>query len=149
MMCSVVFSSRRRHTRCALVTGVQTCALPIYLLRRGAVFIDLLDQPAGRRGLGEDDALADGGGQYRHRLRDGFRERAAQLASDQGANDAATDDEGRPPPRIELARLVEQGHITDGGPALYGRSRQRSRRSAQRRVGTQGGWTRGTRWPQG
>src|SRR3546814_6814316 len=24
------FSSRRRHTICALVTGVQTCALPIY-----------------------------------------------------------------------------------------------------------------------
>src|SRR3546814_10247976 len=24
------FSSRRRHTRCALVTGVQTCALPIF-----------------------------------------------------------------------------------------------------------------------
>src|SRR3546814_2078300 len=24
-----VFASRRRHTRCALVTGVQTCALPI------------------------------------------------------------------------------------------------------------------------
>src|SRR3546814_5935963 len=24
-----VFTSRRRHTRCALVTGVQTCALPI------------------------------------------------------------------------------------------------------------------------
>src|SRR3546814_19620090 len=27
------FSSRRRHTRCALVTGVQTCALPIWLPR--------------------------------------------------------------------------------------------------------------------
>src|SRR3546814_3458645 len=26
----VIFSSRRRHTRCALVTGVQTCALPIF-----------------------------------------------------------------------------------------------------------------------
>src|SRR3546814_5759003 len=26
------FSSRRRHTRCALVTGVQTCALPILWL---------------------------------------------------------------------------------------------------------------------
>src|SRR3546814_17622676 len=26
------FSSRRRHTRCALVTGVQTCALPIFVL---------------------------------------------------------------------------------------------------------------------
>src|SRR3546814_11579807 len=24
------FSSRRRHTRCALLTGVQTCALPIF-----------------------------------------------------------------------------------------------------------------------
>src|SRR3546814_11340172 len=32
-MCLLVvffFSSRRRHTSCALVTGVQTCALPIY-----------------------------------------------------------------------------------------------------------------------
>src|SRR3546814_5743053 len=27
--CVFFFSSRRRHTRCALVTGVQTCALPI------------------------------------------------------------------------------------------------------------------------
>src|SRR3546814_5347024 len=27
----IFFSSRRRHTRCALVTGVQTCALPILL----------------------------------------------------------------------------------------------------------------------
>src|SRR3546814_1054678 len=26
------FSSRRRHTRCALVTGVQTCALPIFII---------------------------------------------------------------------------------------------------------------------
>src|SRR3546814_2782912 len=32
MFCYIFFfSSRRRHTRCALVTGVQTCALPIYL----------------------------------------------------------------------------------------------------------------------
>src|SRR3546814_2657851 len=30
------FSSRRRHTRCALVTGVQTCALPILLCLPGA-----------------------------------------------------------------------------------------------------------------
>src|SRR3546814_4625405 len=30
------FSSRRRHTRCALVTGVQTCALPICGQRRAA-----------------------------------------------------------------------------------------------------------------
>src|SRR3546814_5598175 len=33
------FSSRRRHTSCALVTGVQTCALPIWMVipKRGAV----------------------------------------------------------------------------------------------------------------
>src|SRR3546814_2771240 len=30
-----VFSSRRRHTRCALVTGVQTCALPIWIVPPG------------------------------------------------------------------------------------------------------------------
>src|SRR3546814_8565424 len=29
------FSSRRRHTRCALVTGFQTCALPISLGSKG------------------------------------------------------------------------------------------------------------------
>src|SRR3546814_13209130 len=29
MLLFFFFSSRRRHTRCALVTGVQTCALPI------------------------------------------------------------------------------------------------------------------------
>src|SRR3546814_11544921 len=28
------FSSRRRHTSCALVTGVQTCALPICVFRQ-------------------------------------------------------------------------------------------------------------------
>src|SRR3546814_2440969 len=32
VICFFFFSSRRRHTRCALVTGVQTCALPIYPL---------------------------------------------------------------------------------------------------------------------
>src|SRR3546814_7014456 len=29
------FSSRRRHTICALVTGVQTCALPIFAAGQG------------------------------------------------------------------------------------------------------------------
>src|SRR3546814_3715260 len=39
------FSSRRRHTRCALVTGVQTCALPICVL-------------LGRQSLAGDDLAA-------------------------------------------------------------------------------------------
>src|SRR3546814_19858851 len=36
MLCLFFFSSRRRQTRCALVTGVQTCALPICLWQRKA-----------------------------------------------------------------------------------------------------------------
>src|SRR3546814_2807712 len=40
MLVCFFFSSRRRHTRCALVTGVQTCALPIY--------VDAVDHPLGR-----------------------------------------------------------------------------------------------------
>src|SRR3546814_7014645 len=44
------FSSRRRHTRCALVTGVQTCALPIYLIPDLNLF-DNCDVPLRYRGM--------------------------------------------------------------------------------------------------
>src|SRR3546814_1350592 len=37
------FSSRRRHTRCALVTGVQTCALPISTTFGTPAKLDLSD----------------------------------------------------------------------------------------------------------
>src|SRR3546814_21045810 len=40
VLSSFVFSSIRRHTRCALVTGVQTCALPIYRDREVRVDLD-------------------------------------------------------------------------------------------------------------
>src|SRR3546814_15487580 len=36
----IFFSSRRRHTRCALVTGVQTCALPIYYCNTASLRLD-------------------------------------------------------------------------------------------------------------
>src|SRR3546814_2858419 len=66
------FSSIRRHTRCALVTGVQTCALPIWLTRvpgigkktaerlllelRGKLGADIA-HPAGSTPSGRDDIL--------------------------------------------------------------------------------------------
>src|SRR3546814_9134849 len=41
-MCCFFFSSRRRHTRCALVTGVQTCALPIWAPGSGLGQLEVL-----------------------------------------------------------------------------------------------------------
>src|SRR3546814_1259469 len=41
------FSSRRRHTRCALVTGVQTCALPIFDAN-GIVSVHAKDKGTGK-----------------------------------------------------------------------------------------------------
>src|SRR3546814_10682928 len=59
VMFGFFFSSRRRHTRCALVTGVQTCALQIYVqddaAARGiseAAFIEGL-KPVARSGIAE------------------------------------------------------------------------------------------------
>src|SRR3546814_17162701 len=40
LWCLFLFASRRLHTRCALVTGVQTCALPIYLRSTALEFLD-------------------------------------------------------------------------------------------------------------
>src|SRR3546814_4911478 len=49
------FSSRRRHTRCALVTGVQTCALPIFAQRLHR----RLDDVVRRRKVGLADTQID------------------------------------------------------------------------------------------
>src|SRR3546814_1424650 len=43
------FSSRRRHTRCALVTGVQTCALPIFNVPIRTVLLTALSKYDGTR----------------------------------------------------------------------------------------------------
>src|SRR3546814_10029405 len=53
------FSSRRRHTRCALVTGVQTCALPIWRL---VVLHSDKDLPSARMAARREgfDQLLDG-----------------------------------------------------------------------------------------
>src|SRR3546814_5097861 len=55
--CIFFFSSRRRHTRCALVTGVQTCALPICRDRIRARRRGSSRQDAGTAARQEDDVL--------------------------------------------------------------------------------------------
>src|SRR3546814_4234421 len=65
----LLFSSRRRHTRCALVTGFQTCALPIF---EGDAAV--LQQPLEPAAAGGKPALQALG-----------REAAAVLGGDEGA----------------------------------------------------------------
>src|SRR3546814_12791562 len=76
----VFFSSRRRHTRCALVTGVQTCALPIFgkfpdsnvaasLQRLPGVSI----QRSGARGEPQGITVRGFGGDFNETLYDGRR----------------------------------------------------------------------------
>src|SRR3546814_3458061 len=60
------FSSRRRHTRCALVTGVQTCALPICRQAAGG----------GVRGEQQAEIL-----EIRHHVADGGRRQAEAEAA--------------------------------------------------------------------
>src|SRR3546814_4431114 len=59
------FSSRKRHTRCALVTGVQTCALPICFwdLRRWKKGLEELNGPV----YGWDVSKKDAESYYRIR----------------------------------------------------------------------------------
>src|SRR3546814_5564450 len=50
-LCIFFFSSRRRHTRCALVTGVQTCALPILVVVAASTLV--------RERSGSDDTTTE------------------------------------------------------------------------------------------
>src|SRR3546814_1184451 len=56
------FSSIRRHTRCALVTGVQTCALPISARR--------LARAGARSGIAPGIVVGIGAGPLARRVRD-------------------------------------------------------------------------------
>src|SRR3546814_10379667 len=64
--CGYLLSSRRRHTRCALVTGVQTCALPISPHHRkedGAKYAERYNQKHGNR---DGPALVESGQQQEY-----------------------------------------------------------------------------------
>src|SRR3546814_20409603 len=117
------FSSRRRHTRCALVTGVQTCALPIC----GSTWTpNPTRRPAATR--------------PRRRSAPGRGAPACHPAGCAGARTSV--DEGlvagglQPAPYGVRRGREQLGEEHDAG--LLGRVDAARRRSAQRRVGKEG-----------
>src|SRR3546814_2243798 len=115
------FSSRRRHTRCALVTGVQTCALPIWMIV----------------GVGTGSTVAwfiDALARIRHRIE------GAVSSSEQSS--ARLRGQG-----IEVIELNNAGRLAlyvDGAGACY--PRKYPIRSYERRVGKECGISSSSRW---
>src|SRR3546814_7280712 len=91
------FSSRRRHTRCALVTGVQTCALPISALLWLALGrVDVVASAPGKLVPANDVKLIQPGAAgivHAILVRDGQRVRAGQplVELDPTVSDADTE----------------------------------------------------------
>ena len=71
----------------------------------GLCLVDVEDEAAGLRGVGEDDALADRGREHRRIV---LGERLGGLAGDDGARGAAVQHEAGDELRAEDARLVDQ-----------------------------------------
>src|SRR3546814_5868282 len=115
------FSSRRRHTRCALVTGVQTCALPIYqtLLTSQFQFGDWLDPTAPV----EDSTAAKAD---RHLVATAYYQRSVAILSKSAAALGFDDDAGAYADLAERIRLAflarfspRPGHLEDDAQASY------------------------------
>src|SRR3546814_9751898 len=104
MLCfDFFFSSRRRHTRCAVVTGVQTCALPISE-KTGVVEEISADYVT---------VMADDGSRKTYRMRKFAR-------SNQGtcANQRPIVDEGQ---RVEAGQVLADGPCTEHGEMALGK----------------------------
>src|SRR3546814_1271746 len=97
------FSSIRRHTRCALVTGVQTWALPIYGVQ---------DRRDGRK-----KRLAGGGGAHRpdepQPQRDPFKRFPMPCRDADGGMDQLMREDGRDLRRHGVRRVREVGPDED------------------------------------
>src|SRR3546814_8805631 len=124
LFCYFFFSSRRRHTRCALVTGVQTCALPIRFRssRKSCLTLLLLsgaaqeDRPEGA--FLTDAQLAclahfEGGGEGRGQRRARQQRVVLQVARQEGGQRAPAGhgaEHGRQP-RHRLVDRVKLGAV--------------------------------------
>src|SRR3546814_13118205 len=116
------FSSRRRHTRCALVTGVQTCALPIFTIEGDAELeaavrscaFQVLQASAGNPGRAAPAKGLTGQGYEGHHLWD--QEVFVTHALDLLAPDASPALLRFRPPPLPQARLRARSLPPDGAP---------------------------------
>src|SRR3546814_3623509 len=134
--CVVVFlfSSRRRHTRCALVTGVQTCALPISAAHDPAQRVSRRLDPVAvavaainqRRDIGERGADRVDTGQHGRKVFSRARRYASEIA------DARR--KGRPARIITSAFLIAQpgSDAVHHAPILASAMARRRRRTISR-----------------
>src|SRR3546814_6343650 len=93
------FSSRRRHTRCALVTGVQTCALPIFR------FVVVLALESGLPETGHKAAESEVG---RHHLGCGRKSESAAEAERRQESCRPPATRGESPDRSEERRVGKE-----------------------------------------
>src|SRR3546814_2575955 len=80
------FSSRRRHTRCALVTGVQTCALPISSHVPAGMRVATSDMVSGCKLLGDIHGVSSLYGVFAESALSKARQQAFEQARSMGAN---------------------------------------------------------------
>src|SRR3546814_5754094 len=131
------FSSRRRHTRCALVTGVQTCALPIYR----ATAMNMLKARLFEREMAQREAVASGEYQEKSEIGWGHQIRSYVLQPYQMVKDLRTGVVSTSPDNVldgdidafisaALALRVtgEAGQVEDIERCALRRRRPRSRR---------------------
>src|SRR3546814_20350747 len=94
------FSSRRRHTRCALVTGVQTCALPILLRMQSR------ECTAGEREAFECWRNANPLHEAAYHAVEGVWQRSAAIGTDPALGDLLRKARRLPPERSRLQRIL-------------------------------------------
>src|SRR3546814_5605800 len=78
IICFLFFSSRRRHTICALVTGVQTCALPIFERLVGPTIIEPLRADWAGVRVAATELIDQGKAEEARRTVEAFHTRLAQ-----------------------------------------------------------------------
>src|SRR3546814_11983569 len=127
-MMTFFFSSRRRHTRCALVTGVQTCALPIWHGTTVRLYLPRAKAP--EMSVAAPASAAAGEGQA--------GSETIQVVED----DAAVR-------RLAVNQLRRLGYrVLEGSDGMSATTLLREDRREERRVGTGCGSTVKSRWAE-